>query len=254
MIPYNFIFDVDGTLTPSRQEIDPVFKTFFKGFIQYNNTWLITGSDYSKTAEQVGADICKEVRGVYNCSGNHIWRDGQEVYKDNWVLPDLCREWFEKKLKKSEFSCRTGQHIEERAGLANFSIVGRGATLGERKMYVTWDEETNERYILAQEFNEKFKKKKLLAQVAGETGIDITQKNSNKSSILRDVSIPIIFFGDKVEPGGNDFPLANALIGKNDSHTIGVNSWSDTYFHLKKIIKDVQKHLNSLQYKNGVKR
>ena len=84
--------------------------------------------------------------------------------------------------------------------------------------------------------------------------IDITQKNSNKSSILRDVSIPIIFFGDKVEPGGNDFPLANALIGKNDSHTIGVNSWRDTYFHLKKIIKDVQKHLNSLQYKNGVKR
>ena len=226
MIPYNFIFDVDGTLTPSRQKMDPVFKTFFKGFIQYNNTWLITGSDYPKTVEQVGEDICKEVRGVYNCSGNHIWRDGQEAWKNDWILPDLCKEWLEKKLKKSAFGCRTGQHLEQRTGLLNFSIVGRGATLGERKMYVDWDNQTDERKTIANEFNEKFKKKKIVAQVAGETGIDISQKNVDKASILRDVSIPIIFFGDKVEPGGNDFPLANALIGKNDSHTIGAVSYT----------------------------
>ena len=246
MIPYNFIFDVDGTLTPSRRKIDSVFKTFFKGFIQYNNTWLITGSDYPKTVEQVGEDICKEVRGVYNCSGNHIWRNGYEAWKNDWVLPDECINWLEKRLDKSEFVLRTGQHLEQRTGLLNFSVVGRGATLGERKVYVDWDIATNERVNIAKEFNEKFKKKKVVAQVAGETGIDIMQKNTDKASILRDVSIPIIFFGDKTQPGGNDFPLANALVGKNDSYTITVESWKDTYFHLKKIIKDVHKHLNSL--------
>ena len=65
-----FIFDVDGTLTPSRQTINPEFKEFFKTFIASNKVWLVTGSDYPKTLEQLGADICEGVVTVYNCSGN----------------------------------------------------------------------------------------------------------------------------------------------------------------------------------------
>ena len=60
-----FIFDVDGTLTPSRQTIDPEFKKFFLRFIKDNKVFLVTGSDYPKTVEQLGADITENVVTVY---------------------------------------------------------------------------------------------------------------------------------------------------------------------------------------------
>ena len=48
---HNYIFDVDGTLTPSRGTIDP---NFAKEFLQFANThrvFLVTGSDKPKTVE-----------------------------------------------------------------------------------------------------------------------------------------------------------------------------------------------------------
>ena len=44
-----FIFDVDGTLTPSRQPMDPQFKEWFLSFMEREKVWLVTGSDYPKT-------------------------------------------------------------------------------------------------------------------------------------------------------------------------------------------------------------
>ena len=51
-----FIFDVDGTLTPSRGKIDPDFLQFMLYFAGINDVYLVTGSDRDKTLEQVGLD------------------------------------------------------------------------------------------------------------------------------------------------------------------------------------------------------
>ena len=48
-----FIFDVDGTLTPSRQRIDEEFLSFFFRFTFDNDVYLVTGSDRAKTLDQV---------------------------------------------------------------------------------------------------------------------------------------------------------------------------------------------------------
>ena len=48
-----FIFDVDGTLTPSRQEIDMDFAVFFTDFCAENDVYLVTGRDREKRIEQV---------------------------------------------------------------------------------------------------------------------------------------------------------------------------------------------------------
>ena len=48
-----FIFDVDGTLTPSRKQIDHSFWTFFLKFCCSNDVYLVTGSDREKTVEQI---------------------------------------------------------------------------------------------------------------------------------------------------------------------------------------------------------
>ena len=69
----HFLFDVDGTLTPSRKRIQSEFALWFMYFAQNNNVSLVTGSDNPKTVEQLGIEICKTVDKCYNCNGNDIW-------------------------------------------------------------------------------------------------------------------------------------------------------------------------------------
>ena len=226
-----FIFDVDGTLTPSRQTITPEFKEFFSQFIKDNKVWLVTGSDYAKTVEQLGKDITDNVVTVYNCSGNDVYFKGKRVNSKPFDAPkelyDLMHGW----LNTSAFPLRTGNHIEERPGTINFSIVGRNATLGERKLYIKHDLECRERESIAFQINMEFSN--VTATVGGETGIDIYRKGGDKSQILEDFDAPykdIYFFGDKCEQGGNDYPLANKL---NQKQVYNVTGWKNTFDILK---------------------
>ena len=75
----NYVFDVDGTLTPSRGKMNENFKNFFLQFIKENTVHLVTGSDYDKTVEQVGAEVTESVDRCFNCSGNSIWKNGKRV-------------------------------------------------------------------------------------------------------------------------------------------------------------------------------
>jgi len=208
-----FIFDVDGTLTPSRAKIDLQFEKWFWGFIQTNKTWLVTGSDYPKTLEQLGKDICEEVVTVYNCSGNETRFKGKIVNASSWTLPDGVRHWLEMELIRSPFQPQTGNHIEERRGCVNFSIVGRNATPEQRERYVKYDKINNERLHISRTFNYVFGSEStcLTAQIGGETGLDIYPIGRDKAQIIQDFSIDdeIYFFGDKMEISGNDWPLAN---------------------------------------------
>ncbi len=52
-----YIFDVDGTLTLSRQKIDPEFKKFLLDFSSKNDVYLVTGSDRDKTVEQLTHEL-----------------------------------------------------------------------------------------------------------------------------------------------------------------------------------------------------
>ena len=120
-----FIFDVDGTLTPSRQTMDPEFKEFFLDFMTKHKVWLVTGSDYPKTKEQLGADITENVVTCYNCSGNETRHKGKIVSASGWEASDEVKSWLNDELLRSPFMLRTGNHIEHRRGTCNFSIVGR---------------------------------------------------------------------------------------------------------------------------------
>lgn len=223
----NYVFDVDGTLTPSRMRIDREFEKFFLEFIENNNVYLVTGSDYEKTVQQVGSKICESVIKCFNCSGNSIWQNGEEIYTNTWDLSSDAVAWLKKELTASKFNIRTGQHIEYRPGLVNFSIVGRGADFEQRFLYTQWDQHKNERKDIARRFNETFTHYR--AQVAGETGLDILRSNSDKRQVADFIKGPISFFGDKMEYGGNDYPLADEIEQRNDtSCNYKVKDWKDT--------------------------
>jgi phosphomannomutase len=223
-----FIFDIDGTLTPSRQAIDPEFKKFFVEFCINNDVYLVTGSDYAKTQEQLGDYLLRWPIYVYNCSGNESRAKGELIRTEQWTAPPALYELMEGWLIASKFPARMGQHIESRPGMINFSIVGRGATLAERRMYVEWDRANRERDSIAYQINSEFED--ITATVGGETGIDIHPTGWDKSQILQDFDLikdKLFFFGDKTAPGENDYPLAQRI-----KNTYTVRDWRDTWERL----------------------
>ena len=222
-----FLFDVDGTLTPSRCTMDPGFAGWFTEFAQNNDVYLVTGSDYPKTVEQVGHRICNTVKRVYNCSGNDVYERGVQTHFQHWQMPPEQYQWLQEQMDQSEFELRTGQHFEHRTGTVNFSVVGRGADAEQRELYVKWDKQTKERTSIAKQFEKLFPG--FTASVGGDTGIDIYPNGMDKSQVLADFAEDdvIYFFGDKTSPGGNDFPIAKEL-----ENVYNVQSWQETYNRL----------------------
>ena len=231
-----FIFDVDGTLTPSRGQIDLGFKAWFNSFCMKNDVYLVTGSDKEKTVEQIGEDTYNLCKSAYQCSGNEVWVGEVQISSNKWILPENAHEWLSVKLTESDFNIRTGLHFEHRSGMINFSIVGRNADKDQRAAYVTYEGTISERYNIATEFNVLFPS--LQATVGGDTGIDIAPRGFDKSQILKDFeeTDAIHFYGDAMFEGGNDKPLADALMSfakLGFSHQ--VRGWEDTWEKLKEI-------------------
>ena len=222
------IFDVDGTLTPSRQTIHPEFSPLFWELTKSENVYLVTGSDRKKTLEQVTPEIYNSCKRVYNCSGSDVYEGDKNVYRSDWELPKDVEIHLNDELSFSKFPIRNGNHIEKRPGGVNFSILGRDPDpFKGRDEYIKWDKIHTERLYLARRLRYSFPH--LTVALGGQTGIDIGPEGSDKSQILRDFRLgeEIHFFGDRMEKGGNDYSLAEAVkeMGGFPHH---VKDWEDT--------------------------
>ena len=229
-----YIFDVDGTLTPSRGKIDAEFLQFMLFFAGSNDVYLVTGSDRQKTLEQVGLDLYNSCKRVYNCSGSDVYEADKNVYKADWDLPKDVEIHLIDELNFSKFPMRNGNHIERRPGGVNFSILGRDKNpFKGRNDYVNWDKMHQERDYIARRLRYNFSN--LSVALGGQTGIDIGPEGSDKSQILRDFTDDdeLHFFGDRCEEGGNDHSLAKA-VEKRGGLSYNVETFKDTWKLLSK--------------------
>jgi len=228
-----YLFDVDGTLTPSRQKIDKDFRNWLKAFLKTNLAYLVTGSDKSKTYEQIG-DLYHLFQRAYQCSGNDVWEQGKNIHTNEIHLPQSLLSDLDEVLESSKFNRKTGHHIDYRPGSINFSIVGRNANLEDRFLYRQWDEHKDERKSIAIKLSRKYPAYNF--QVAGETGIDITEIGHGKEQILTDFPQldEVIFFGDMTSPGGNDYDISKKIT-ENGGTVYTVRSWEETWSILKSL-------------------
>ena len=226
----HYVFDVDGTLTPSRSLIDPEFEKWFFNFCGKNSVYLVTGSDRVKTIEQIGISIYFAAKKVYNCSGNEVWERDRIVHQNKISASIELLKALREKCSQSEYPIKTGNHIEHRMGLINFSIVGRNATIDQRLEYVKFDLMNKERNMVAKDLADKFPNYQF--QVAGEIGMDIIEKGKDKAQIVKDFNHStdkLVFFGDTTYKGGNDYPLAKAIEDNQMGYTHQVNGWKHTW-------------------------
>jgi phosphomannomutase len=224
-----FIFDVDGTLTPSRQKMDAEFSNFFETFSKSYPVYLVTGSDKPKTIEQIGEKIFNLAQMSFNCAGNEVWIGKDLIYKNDWTPSSDLVEFLEDLLSKSSFEHKAGNHIEFRNGMINFSIVGRKCTYDQRQLYKLWDEETSERKTLADILRKEFTD--IDINIGGETGLDIFKKGGGKSQSIQKIRTSqddvLQYFGDQIFPGGNDYDAAVLC-----DHYVQITDWTETYERL----------------------
>ncbi len=231
-----FMFDVDGTLTPSRLPMTGEMTKMFKGFCERNRVILVTGSDMSKVVEQIPKPIRDLVEGIYTCSGNALTIGEDIIYENEFQPPDRLIELLENWKTYSHYPVKTGRHLEYRDGMLNYSTVGRNCTQEQREDYEAWDLMNGERKILRERILHMFPS--LDCAIGGQISIDIYPQGLDKSQSYHKVKgenpdHSIIFCGDRLMPGGNDYPFFKAM-GENHSAcrpldiAIPVTGWQDT--------------------------
>lgn len=212
-----YLFDVDGTLTEPRLKIESEIKEIFLEWILTKNkkAYLVTGSDVSKTTEQLGEYFINTCLGVFTCSGNVFRQEGKIVYSNVFDPGDEFIADLELYLDNSQWRSKKGNHIERRPGMINFSTVGRNANQNMRKAYKRWDKRTLEREDIVAYINESYPE--LEVSIGGSISVDIYPKGKNKGQVVEKIrelhgdDVEMIFVGDKNIPGGNDWPLAQRL-------------------------------------------
>jgi phosphomannomutase len=227
----NYVFDVDGTLTPSRLTIDTEFKQFFVEWIKNKNVYLLTGSDHEKTIEQVGEEIWNNVTESHQCGGNVIFRKGELIEESKWKPSTSLLDTCQNLIDISSYKIKAGNHIETRVGLLNISVVGRDCTQKQREDYYEWDKENGEREFMCRAITKMFPD--LEASAGGQISVDIHEFGKNKSQIRKRLDGDIHFFGDKTMEGGNDYPIAKIL--EDPDKVFQVDDWKHTFELLKKI-------------------
>ena len=233
----NFLFDIDGTLTPARDSMDKEFDKMFGQWVykqqnKSNKVFFVTGSDRQKTKSQVSESLLRLVDGVYQNSGNQLYIRNNLRWEKHWEVPESLIEDLNKILEKSKWYGKAENNIEYRRGettampmMINFSTVGRSANAVQRKEYFEWDKGKGERLDIVDQLSSKYND--VSFSIGGEISIDIYPKGRDKSQVLSDLVGKTIFFGDRCNLGGNDYEIATM----SDTH-YNVSGWQQT----KKII------------------
>ena len=236
-----FIFDIDGTLTPSRLRMTEEFAKFFDKWSSKNKYYLVTGSDLDRTKEQLPIAYIDRAEAIFTCCGNQMWRDDELIYDNKFNPPKDLIEYLERKVLKSEYPNRCGNHIEDRGSMVNFSVVGRDCTQEQREDYFEWDKAMGERNITCMEIKGTYPG--IDAVVGGQISIDIYPKGNDKSQVLNVIEqerlVPpneYIFIGDGIQNGGNDYPLAELMDNMEGCDWYHTKGWEHTKEILESLI------------------
>lgn len=231
------LFDVDGTLTKPRASIEPAFEQFLYEQIQPLATiGIVGGSDLEKMFEQLnGQSILQKFDYIFPENGLVQIERGQEVGKQSIHL-HLGEEKLQRfinfvlrYLSELVLPIKRGTFIEFRNGMLNICPIGRQCTRDERNSFASYDEQHHVRQQMIDVLRKEFADIDLTYSIGGQISFDVFPHGWDKTYSLRHVTKDtnfkeIHFFGDKTDPGGNDYEIYS------DPRTIGhrVDSPTDT--------------------------
>ena len=217
------VFDLDGTLAESKSSLDPEMAALLHDLLGVVKVAVISGGGWPQFEKQLLSNLPHDERlmnlSVLPTCGTKFFQyagEWKKIYSEDFTASE--KEKITNSLKRAVQSagCNVervwGEVIEDRGSQITFSALGQQAPLAEKEK---WDADYAKRKkikaildALIPEFS---------VRMGGATSIDVTKPGIDKGygiGKLRDVlgisTKEMIFIGDALFPGGNDYPAEQA--------------------------------------------
>lgn len=247
-------FDLDGTLAPSKSHFHPRMVALFDQLLAKYHVCVISGGKYELFQRQFLTQITSEPDSLKRLhlmptSGTRYYRfekgDWVEQYAENFtdaqkkkIIRALEDSLVESGYKENKIY---GDLIEDRDSQITLSILGQEivAELGDEGVRIKeeWDPDGSKKLKIRDTAAPKIPEFNVRA--AGATSIDVTMPGVDKAYGMRKLmeetgfsDEDILFMGDKIVPGGNDYAVEEMGI-----ECISVRNWEDTAYAIEGIVR-----------------
>jgi phosphomannomutase len=240
-------FDLDGTLAPSKSFLDDEMAVTLDKLLDHFEVCVISGGKLGQFETQLLKDLkttpekLQKLHLMPTCGTQYYLYDmptekWKQVYAENFTEAEkkeiiaALEEGIEALgLREKQVY---GETIEDRGSQITFSALGQDivAELGEEgvRLKEEWDPDTSKKNKLRDYVAERIPKFEV--RVGGGTSIDITKPGIDKAYGMRKLmdmleigKEDILFMGDRLQPGGNDYPVLEYGID-----SIEVSDWKNT--------------------------
>lgn len=247
-------FDLDGTLAPSKSHFHDRMVNLFDRLLEKYHVCVISGGKYELFQRQFLTQITKDPDSLERLhlmptSGTRYYHFEQgkwvEKYAENFTDAQKKKiiKALEEGIEESGYKVDKtyGDTIEDRDSQITLSILGQEivAELGDEGVRIKeeWDPDASKKHKIRDIVSKKIPEFEVRA--AGATSIDVTQPGVDKAYGMKKLmehtgfsKEDILFMGDRIEPGGNDYAVEEIGID-----CIKVHNWHDTSYAIEGIVK-----------------
>lgn len=239
-------FDLDDTLAITKSAISPRMAVQLARLLERYDVCVITGGTFEQIRKQVidrlavAPELLRKFHAMPTCGTRYYRFDGEA-----WQLQyanDLSDEQKAQIMTALEETARemgiwcnnpAGEIIEDRHSQITMSALGQQATPEDK---YAWAEQYKD---IRPVYRDKVAAKLpgLEVRIGGTTSTDITLPGIDKAYGIGKLmelngwtKDEVLFFGDKLEEGGNDYPVKALGID-----SVAVEGWEDTAYALEGI-------------------
>lgn len=213
------VFDLDGTLAESKSSLDTEMASLLHDLLGIVKVAIISGGGWPQFEKQILSNLSADER-LNNLSllptcGTQFYQ-----YKATWkkiYSEDFNQEEKTKIINELKNSLNTvdfdinqiwGDEIEDRGSQITYSALGQQAPIEEK---TKWDPDFAKRKKIQEILSLSIPE--FSVHLGGTTSVDITKPGIDKAYGIKklrdtlDIAIDdMIFIGDALFPGGNDYP------------------------------------------------
>lgn len=217
------VFDLDGTLAESKASLDAEMAGLISALLGIVKVAVISGGDWPQLQKQVLANLPKDQRlnnlSILPTCGTkfyHYVEAWKKIYSEDFTADE--KEKIISSLNKAievagyQIEKVWGETIEDRGSQITYSALGQQAPLEEKKK---WDPDFNKRRKIKGFLDHLIPA--FSVNLGGATSIDVTKPGIDKAYGIRKLRDTLgiaisdmIFIGDAIFPGGNDYPAKQA--------------------------------------------
>ena len=217
------VFDLDGTLAESKSPLDAEMSALLRDLLGIVNVAVISGGDWPQFEKQILSNLPHDER-LKNLSllptcGTKFYQyngDWEKIYSEdfNAVEKKKIIDSLRKSLEIAGFKIEKvwGEAIEDRGSQITYSALGQQAPIEEK---IKWDSDFTKRKRIKTILDKSIPE--FSVRLGGTTSIDITKPGIDKAYGIRKLRDTLgiaidemIFIGDAIFPGGNDYPAKEA--------------------------------------------